>query len=80
MIPTKRILVYLALLPFSFLLFALGWMFVAPSCLYHCWDDAPPFVISWYPPFIHPWADSTDGKGPASSKRPAFCKSCNLAT
>jgi hypothetical protein len=59
---SKRILVYLAILPFSFLLFALGWFFIAPSCLYHCWDDAPPFVISWYPPFIHPSAASTDGK------------------
>jgi hypothetical protein len=62
MVATKRILIYLGLLPFSFLFFALGWLFIAPSSLYHCWDDAPPFVISWYPPFIHPWADSTDGK------------------
>jgi hypothetical protein len=62
MIATKRILIYLALLPFSFLLFALGWLFIGPSCLYHCWDDAPPFVISWCPPFIHPWANSADGK------------------
>jgi hypothetical protein len=26
--------------------------------LYDCWDDAPPFAISWTPPFIHPWANS----------------------
>ena len=62
MIATKRILTYLGLLPFSFLVFALGWLFVGPRCLYHCWDDAPPFVISWWPPFIHQWANSTDGK------------------
>jgi len=62
MVATKRIQIYLAMLPFSFLLFALGWLLVAPSHLYHCWDDAPPFVISWYPPFIHAWADSADGK------------------
>ena len=58
---TKRILSYLALLPFSFFLFALGWLVIAPTHLYHCWDDCPPFVISWCPPFIHPWANSMDG-------------------
>jgi hypothetical protein len=58
---TKRISYYLALLPFSFLLFALGWLLIAPTHLYHCWDDCPPFAISWCPPFIHPWANSTDG-------------------
>jgi len=57
----KRILVYLALLPVSFVGFAVAWALLAPSCLYHCWDDAPPFAVSWYPPFIHPWADSVDG-------------------
>jgi hypothetical protein len=58
----KRILVYLALLPVSFIGFAVAWALLAPSCLYYCWDDAPPFLISWCPPFIHPWADSLDGK------------------
>jgi hypothetical protein len=61
MVFSKRILVFLALLPFSFLLFAIAWLLLAPEHLYHCWDDAPPFVISWCPPFIHPWADSADG-------------------
>ncbi len=60
MIATKRILIYFALLPFSLLLFAIGWLVIGPSCLYHCWDDAPPFVISWCPPFIHAWANSSD--------------------
>jgi hypothetical protein len=36
-------------------------MFIAPTALFHCWDDAPPFAISWAPPFIHPWANSLDG-------------------
>jgi hypothetical protein len=58
----KRIPIYLALLPVSFLFFAVTWALLAPICLYHCWDDAPPFAVSWYPPFIHPWADSLDGK------------------
>ncbi|HEV2207362.1 MAG TPA: hypothetical protein VG167_01200 [Verrucomicrobiae bacterium] len=58
---TRCILLYLALCPFSFLLFAIAWLVVAPNYLYHCWDDAPPFVISWFPPFIHPWANSADG-------------------
>src|SRR5262249_32443011 len=31
----------------------------APRALYYCWDDAPPFLISWAPPFIHP--ESFDG-------------------
>lgn len=57
----KRILVYLALLSVSFVGFAVAWALLAPSCLYYCWDDAPPFAVSWYPPFIHPWADSVDG-------------------
>ena len=39
MIATKRILTYLAVIPFSFLLFALGWLLIGPSCLYHCWDE-----------------------------------------
>ena len=52
----------MALLPVSFLCFAVVWALVAPLCLYHCWDDAPPFAISWHPPFIHPWANSADGK------------------
>ena len=58
----SRILTFLALLPFSFLLFAVAWLLIAPEHLYHCSDDFPPFVISWCPPFIHPWANSTDGK------------------
>ena len=62
MTTSKRILVYVAGLPVSFLLFATAWLFIAPTMLYHCWDDAPPFAISWSPPFIHPWADSLDGR------------------
>jgi hypothetical protein len=54
---TKRILVYVAGLPVSFLLFATAWPFIAPRMLYHCWDDAPP----WMPPFIHPESNSLDG-------------------
>ena len=53
---------YLFALLFSFPLFAITWALVAPGHLYYCWDDAPPFLISWYPPFIHTWANSTDGK------------------
>jgi hypothetical protein len=59
---SKRILIYLALLPVSFLGFAVIWAVFAPLFLYHCWDDAPPFAVSWNPPFIHPWADSLDGR------------------
>lgn len=62
MVILKRIFLYGALLPCSALLFALAWLIIAPGHLYYCWDDAPPFVISWFPPFIHPWADSLDGK------------------
>jgi hypothetical protein len=62
MLPLNRILIFLALLPISFLLFAGAWLCIAPTYLYHCWDDFPPFAMSWYPPFIHPWADSADGK------------------
>ena len=58
----KRMLIYLALLPVSCVGFAVAWALLAPSCLYYCWDDAPPFAGSWYPPFIHLWADSLDGK------------------
>lgn len=58
----KLILIYLALLPGSFIGFATAWALLAPSFLYYCWDDAPPFLIAWYPPFIHPWVDSLDGK------------------
>ncbi len=58
---SKGILIYLVLLPFSSALFAVAWAVIAPWKLYHCWDDAAPFLISWSPPFIHPWADSTDG-------------------
>ena len=43
----RRILVFLGLLPFSFLIFAVAWLFLAPERLYHCWDDAPPFLISY---------------------------------
>ena len=53
---------YLFALLFLFPLFAITWALVAPGHLYYCWDDAPPFLVSWYPPFIHPWANSTDGK------------------
>src|SRR5689334_22617668 len=56
----RRMLVFLALLPFSFLFFAVGWLFVAPEHLYHCRDDVWPFLISWRPPFIHPWANLAD--------------------
>ena len=61
---TERISVadYLFALPFSFGLFAIAWALLAPGRLYYCWDDAPPFLVSWYPPFIHLWANSTDGK------------------
>jgi len=59
--PFKGILIYLVSLPFSFGLFAVAWALVAPYRLYHCWDDAAPFLVSWFPPFIHPWADSADG-------------------
>jgi hypothetical protein len=52
---------YLFALPFSFGLFAIAWALLAPGHLYYCWDDAAPFLVSWYPPFIHPWANSTDG-------------------
>jgi len=62
MLALKRILIFVALLPVSFLFFAAAWLRIAPTYLYHCWDDCPPFVISWCPPFIHPWANSTDGK------------------
>jgi len=58
---SNRILVYVAGLPISFLLFATAWLFIAPNMLYHCWDDAPPFLISWMPPFIHPESNSLDG-------------------
>ena len=61
MILEKRLSFYLALLPFSFLFFTVAWMFIAPEHLYYCWDDVPPFLISWCPPFIHPWANSLDG-------------------
>ncbi len=54
----KPILRYLALLPLSFVGFAVLWAIVAPTCLYHCWDDG----LAWWPPFIHPWGDSLDGK------------------
>ncbi len=57
----KRIYLFAALLPVSFLLFAMAWLIIAPEHLYHCWDDAPPFLISWAPPFIHPWANSING-------------------
>ena len=53
---------YLFALLFSFPLFAVTWALVAPGHLYYCWDDAPPFLVSWSPPFIHAWANSTDGK------------------
>ena len=62
MVILKRIYLYGALLPCSALLFALAWIFIAPGHLYYCWDDAPPFVISWFPPFNHPWANSLDGR------------------
>jgi len=52
---------YLFWLPFSFAFFAVDWAFIAPGHLYYCWDDGPPFMVSWYPPFIHPWANSADG-------------------
>jgi hypothetical protein len=52
---------YLFALLLSFPLFAVTWAFAAPGHLYYCWDDAPPFMVSWYPPFIHPWANSSDG-------------------
>lgn len=57
----KRTLLYLAVTPFSLLGFAVIWACIAPVYLYHCYDDFWPFVISWYPPFIHPWANTPDG-------------------
>ena len=59
---SKRVVLYLAALPGSFLFFAIAWMLIAPTALYYCWDDARPFGISWVPPFIHPWGGSLDGK------------------
>src|SRR5688572_2498304 len=58
---STRIFLYAGLVPLSFLLVATAWLVVAPGHLYHCWDDAPPFAISWYPPFIHSQFDSLDG-------------------
>ena len=58
----KRITTYLALLPFTFVLFAAAWLIIGPTALYYCWDEAWPFAIQWHPPFIHPWGDSLDGK------------------
>ena len=48
---------YLLLLLPSWFLFTLAWSFLAPDRLYHCYD-APPFEISCFPPFIHPWSNS----------------------
>ena len=62
MLIEKRILTFLAVLPFSFLFFVVAWAFIAPGHLYYCWDDFWPFLISWHPPFIHPWANSADGQ------------------
>lgn len=62
MLTYRRILFFVGALPFSILLFGVAWTFIAPEHLYHCWDDAPPFMVSWLPPFIHSWANSTDGK------------------
>ena len=61
MLGIKRIEAFFAVLPFSLLAFAVAWLCIAPDHLYHCWDDAPPFLISWCPPFIHPWANSVEG-------------------
>ena len=58
----RRVLFYLAVLPYSMLAFGAVWALFAPDHLYHCWDDAPPFMVSWLPPFIHPWANSMDGQ------------------
>lgn len=58
---SKRMLHFVAVLPGSFLVFAMAWLFIAPTTLYYCWDDAPPFLISWAPPFIHPEFNSLDG-------------------
>jgi len=61
MLTFRRILFYVAALPFTLLVFGGAWALIAPEHLYHCWDDAPPFMVSWYPPFIHPWANSVEG-------------------
>lgn len=61
MVKPKRSLTYLSVLPLSLFLSAVAWLIIAPERLYHCWDDAPPLVISWFPPFVHPWANSADG-------------------
>ncbi len=37
------------------------WIKAAPGRMYYCWDEVPPIVISWFPPFIHPEANSLDG-------------------
>ncbi len=55
---TRNFGYYLGFLVPSLFVSALIWLFVAPDRLYHCWDDAPPFIISWFPPFIHPWANT----------------------
>jgi hypothetical protein len=61
MLTYRRILSYVAVLPFTLVIFGSAWALIAPERLYHCWDDFPPFLVSWHPPFIHPWANSADG-------------------
>ena len=58
----KRIFIYLATLPLSVLAVAVIWGSLAPKRLYYCWDEVPPLMISWYPPFIHPKAHSLEGR------------------
>ena len=62
MLLLKRILFYFGMLPLFLVPFAFAWLLIAPNYLYHCWDDAPPILISWRPPFIHPRANTADGK------------------
>ncbi|MEO5803806.1 MAG: hypothetical protein ABIR24_09765 [Verrucomicrobiota bacterium] len=61
MTTAKRLLAYTVFLLPSLFLMGIIWALVAPEHLYHCWDDAPPFMVSWFPPFIHRQANSVDG-------------------
>lgn len=46
-----RFLTYIALLPPSFLTFALLWHLLVEDVLYYCSDSAP--VLDFLPPFVH---------------------------
>ena len=45
----------------SLLVVAGIWTVIAPERFNHCWDDAP--LVTFIPPFVHPWANTTDGMG-----------------